>query len=155
MKKINLQNVLMSLDAVCPKCGKAISPAEVQRVDFKVSGVRITVYPRNKEISLEDRRRVSVLVSDAASTRQSRVLAGMDKIMNTEKTLRDEQLTEDYLTATWDGDEIVVVNKDIGGHLRYTQDDLEKYLGKAPTNPLQLALDLSARCGNDLMLWRH
>ena len=24
-----------SIDAVCPKCGKAISPAEVQRIDFE------------------------------------------------------------------------------------------------------------------------
>jgi predicted RNA-binding Zn-ribbon protein involved in translation (DUF1610 family) len=34
-KKVNLEKVKASLDAVCPKCGKAISPAEVRRVDFE------------------------------------------------------------------------------------------------------------------------
>jgi len=31
----NLQKVQASLDAVCPKCGKVISPAEVRRIDFE------------------------------------------------------------------------------------------------------------------------
>jgi ribosomal protein S27AE len=34
-RKINLEKVLASLDAVCPKCGKLISPAEVRRIDFE------------------------------------------------------------------------------------------------------------------------
>jgi ribosomal protein S27AE len=34
-KKINLEKVLASLDTICPKCGKVITPAEVQRVDFE------------------------------------------------------------------------------------------------------------------------
>jgi predicted RNA-binding Zn-ribbon protein involved in translation (DUF1610 family) len=34
-RKVNLEKVQASLDAVCPKCGKAISPAEVRRVDFE------------------------------------------------------------------------------------------------------------------------
>jgi predicted RNA-binding Zn-ribbon protein involved in translation (DUF1610 family) len=34
-KKINLEKVLASLDAVCPKCGKLITPAEMQRIDFE------------------------------------------------------------------------------------------------------------------------
>jgi len=34
-KKINLEKVLASLDTMCPKCGKVITPAEVQRVDFE------------------------------------------------------------------------------------------------------------------------
>jgi ribosomal protein S27AE len=34
-KKVNLEKVQASLDAVCPKCGKAISPAEVRRIDFE------------------------------------------------------------------------------------------------------------------------
>jgi hypothetical protein len=29
------QKVQASLDTICPKCGKAISPAEVRRVDFE------------------------------------------------------------------------------------------------------------------------
>lgn len=34
-KKINLEKVRASLDVVCPKCGKLISPAEVRRIDFE------------------------------------------------------------------------------------------------------------------------
>ncbi len=34
-RKINLAKVQASLDAVCPKCGKKISPAEVRRTDFE------------------------------------------------------------------------------------------------------------------------
>jgi uncharacterized repeat protein (TIGR03803 family) len=34
-RKINLEKVLASLDAVCPKCGKVISPAEVRPIDFE------------------------------------------------------------------------------------------------------------------------
>jgi predicted RNA-binding Zn-ribbon protein involved in translation (DUF1610 family) len=34
-RKINLEKVQASLDTICPKCGKSISPAEVQRVDFE------------------------------------------------------------------------------------------------------------------------
>jgi hypothetical protein len=34
-RKVNLEKVQASLDAVSPKCGKAISPAEVRRVDFE------------------------------------------------------------------------------------------------------------------------
>ncbi len=34
-RKINLDKVQASLDVVCPKCGKAISPAEIRRVDFE------------------------------------------------------------------------------------------------------------------------
>jgi DNA-directed RNA polymerase subunit RPC12/RpoP len=34
-RKINLAKVQASLDAVCPKCGKKISPAEVRRIDFE------------------------------------------------------------------------------------------------------------------------
>jgi ribosomal protein L37AE/L43A len=34
-RRINLAKVQASLDAICPKCGKAISPAEVKRVDFE------------------------------------------------------------------------------------------------------------------------
>jgi hypothetical protein len=33
-RKINLKKVLASLDVVCSKCGKKISPAEVRRIDF-------------------------------------------------------------------------------------------------------------------------
>jgi len=32
---LNLEKVQASLDAVCPKCGKVITPAEVQRIDFE------------------------------------------------------------------------------------------------------------------------
>jgi uncharacterized protein (UPF0212 family) len=35
LRKVNLETVQVSLCAVCPKCGKAISPAEVRRVDFE------------------------------------------------------------------------------------------------------------------------
>jgi predicted RNA-binding Zn-ribbon protein involved in translation (DUF1610 family) len=34
-RKINLEKVRASLDAVCPKCGKVITPAEVRRIDFE------------------------------------------------------------------------------------------------------------------------
>jgi ribosomal protein S27AE len=34
-RKINRENVLASLDKVCPKCGKPIPPAEVRRIDFE------------------------------------------------------------------------------------------------------------------------
>jgi ribosomal protein S27AE len=34
-KKINREKVMASLDAVCPKCGALISPAEVRRIDFE------------------------------------------------------------------------------------------------------------------------
>jgi ribosomal protein L37AE/L43A len=47
VRRINLDKVQASLDAVCPKCGKKISPAEVRRVDFQniicpVCGERFT-----------------------------------------------------------------------------------------------------------------
>jgi hypothetical protein len=32
--KINLEKVRAALDTVCPKCGRRIPPAEVQRIDF-------------------------------------------------------------------------------------------------------------------------
>jgi predicted RNA-binding Zn-ribbon protein involved in translation (DUF1610 family) len=34
-KKINLEKVRASLDAVCPKCGTLITPAQVRRIDFE------------------------------------------------------------------------------------------------------------------------
>ena len=34
-RKINREKVLASLDAVCPRCGKVITPAEVRRIDFE------------------------------------------------------------------------------------------------------------------------
>ena len=34
-RKINLERVLASFDAVCPKCGGLISPAQVRRIDFE------------------------------------------------------------------------------------------------------------------------
>jgi predicted RNA-binding Zn-ribbon protein involved in translation (DUF1610 family) len=34
-KKINLAKVMASLDTICPKCGKVITPAEMQRGDFE------------------------------------------------------------------------------------------------------------------------
>jgi ribosomal protein S27AE len=33
-KKIDLEKVLACMDTVCPKCGRRISPAELQRIDF-------------------------------------------------------------------------------------------------------------------------
>jgi ribosomal protein L37AE/L43A len=33
-RKVNLEKVLASLDTMCPRCEKAISPAEVRRADF-------------------------------------------------------------------------------------------------------------------------
>jgi predicted RNA-binding Zn-ribbon protein involved in translation (DUF1610 family) len=35
LRKINLQKVQASLDVICPKCGKLVSPAEVRRIDFE------------------------------------------------------------------------------------------------------------------------
>jgi hypothetical protein len=34
-RKINLEKVLASLNTICPKCEKVITPAEMQRVDFE------------------------------------------------------------------------------------------------------------------------
>jgi predicted RNA-binding Zn-ribbon protein involved in translation (DUF1610 family) len=34
-RKVNLEKVEASLDTVCSKCGKVITPAEMQRIDFK------------------------------------------------------------------------------------------------------------------------
>jgi hypothetical protein len=34
-RKINLEKVRASLDALCPKCGKLIPPAEMRRIDFE------------------------------------------------------------------------------------------------------------------------
>ena len=34
-RKINLKKVQASLDAVCPKCGRLIPPAEVRHIDFE------------------------------------------------------------------------------------------------------------------------
>jgi rubredoxin len=34
-KKIDLKKVLACLDAVCPKCQRTITPADVQRIDFE------------------------------------------------------------------------------------------------------------------------
>jgi hypothetical protein len=34
-RKVNLEKVQASLDAVCPKCGRMIPPAEVRRIDFE------------------------------------------------------------------------------------------------------------------------
>ena len=34
-KRINLEKVQASLDVICPKCGKVITPAEMQRIDFE------------------------------------------------------------------------------------------------------------------------
>jgi predicted RNA-binding Zn-ribbon protein involved in translation (DUF1610 family) len=34
-KRFNLEKVQSSLDTICPKCGKIITPAEMQRVDFE------------------------------------------------------------------------------------------------------------------------
>ena len=50
-KKLNLEKVRASLDAVCPKCGGLIPPAEVRRVDFEriecpVCGERFAPSPR-------------------------------------------------------------------------------------------------------------
>jgi hypothetical protein len=40
-RKVNLEKVQASLDAVCPKCGRMIPPAEVRRIDFeRISSVR-------------------------------------------------------------------------------------------------------------------
>jgi predicted RNA-binding Zn-ribbon protein involved in translation (DUF1610 family) len=35
-RNVNLEKVLASLDTICAKCGKAISPAEVKRIDFEL-----------------------------------------------------------------------------------------------------------------------
>jgi len=50
-RKINLEKARASLDAVCPKCGKAISPADVRRIDFEqiecpVCGERFVPSPK-------------------------------------------------------------------------------------------------------------
>jgi hypothetical protein len=34
-RKINLEKVRASLDAVCPKCSRVIPPTEVRRVNFE------------------------------------------------------------------------------------------------------------------------
>ena len=34
-RKINLAKARASLDAVCPKCGKLIPPAQVRHIDFE------------------------------------------------------------------------------------------------------------------------
>jgi hypothetical protein len=34
-RKINLEKVRASLDAVCPNCSRVIPPAEVRRIDFE------------------------------------------------------------------------------------------------------------------------
>jgi len=34
-QKINLSEVMKALDTVCPKCGRVITPAQVQRVGFE------------------------------------------------------------------------------------------------------------------------
>ena len=39
-RKINLAKVQASLDAICPKCGKIITPAEVRRIDSNEWSVR-------------------------------------------------------------------------------------------------------------------
>jgi len=74
--------------------------------------------------------------------------------------MNDERLVDDYLAALWDGDDIVVVNRVIGGVHRYTVEYLEEcekgYLdgrfGKVPTH-LEMALNLSGRCACDVMSW--
>ncbi len=50
-RKINLERVRASLDAVCPKCGNLTSPAEVRRIDFEriecpVCGERFVPSPK-------------------------------------------------------------------------------------------------------------
>ncbi len=50
-RKIDLEKVQASLDAVCTKCGKVIPPAEVRRIDFEriecpVCGERFVPVPR-------------------------------------------------------------------------------------------------------------
>jgi len=45
-RKIDLAKIHESVNTVCPKCKKTITPAEIQRVDFRsrqVSGVRRAV----------------------------------------------------------------------------------------------------------------
>jgi hypothetical protein len=49
-RKINLEKVRASLDAVCPKCGGLIPPADVRRIDFEriecpVRGERFMPHP--------------------------------------------------------------------------------------------------------------
>jgi ribosomal protein S27AE len=34
-RKINLEKVLASLNTTCPKCGFAITPDQIKRVDFE------------------------------------------------------------------------------------------------------------------------
>jgi hypothetical protein len=50
-RKINLEKVRASLDAVCPTCRKVISPAQVRRIDFEriecpVCGERFVPSPK-------------------------------------------------------------------------------------------------------------
>jgi predicted RNA-binding Zn-ribbon protein involved in translation (DUF1610 family) len=50
-RKINLEKVWASLDAMCPKCGRVIPPAEGRRIDFEriecpVCGERFVPYAR-------------------------------------------------------------------------------------------------------------
>jgi hypothetical protein len=64
------------------------------------------------------------------------------------------------LAAVWDGDDIVVLNRDMGCLCRYTTDFLEKSLedydekrwGTRPTL-LEYALMLSERAANDYIFW--
>jgi ribosomal protein S27AE len=54
-RKINLEKVRASLDAVCPKCGKLVPPAEVRRIDFErnecpVCGERFVPATREAEL---------------------------------------------------------------------------------------------------------
>jgi hypothetical protein len=53
-RKINLEKVWASLDAVCPKCKKVIPPAEVRPIDFEriecpVCGQRFAPGPKKRE----------------------------------------------------------------------------------------------------------
>jgi predicted RNA-binding Zn-ribbon protein involved in translation (DUF1610 family) len=34
-KRVDIKKVRASLDTTCPKCGKIITPAEMQRIDFE------------------------------------------------------------------------------------------------------------------------
>jgi len=53
-KKVNLQKVLASLNANCPKCGRVIKPNEISRVNFKemiCSACGVIVAPLEKRKS--------------------------------------------------------------------------------------------------------
>jgi hypothetical protein len=39
-RKVNLERALASLNTTCPKCGKVITPVEMQRIDFQRMSVR-------------------------------------------------------------------------------------------------------------------